>query len=362
MNALFILEHFYPHVGGAEKLSFDLTTALVNSGINVKVATSNSGGYTGKKIIKGVEVYYFAWPSFFGHPVPKLENLIQFDDWCDFVHTSTYTAALVAKYFAQKYHKKIIITVYENLGRKWFLIERGIKALGFFIFEYLSVHKNYDLYHALSIATKNDLITSGIKAQKIHVIYPVFSDFKLNNTDEKPKFDRPYFIYYGRPGKTKGVFILLEAIKQLKKTESGNFVFKLVLSDDPLVEKRKIIQFVIKNCLQDTVKVLDSVDRSELNILIQNAEAVIVPSITEGFGYSAYEASMLNKPLIVSDAGSLPEVVSGKVLFFKSRDIYDLKNKLIMALNHTFQTIPLKRFSPQNQIHQLITMYHQLHS
>jgi glycosyltransferase involved in cell wall biosynthesis len=38
---------------------------------------------------------------------------------------------------------------------------------------------------------------------------------------------------------------------------------------------------------------------------------VIIPSLTEGFGFSAYQACCVGKQVIATDAGSLPEVVSG---------------------------------------------------
>ncbi len=50
---------------------------------------------------------------------------------------------------------------------------------------------------------------------------------------------------------------------------------------------------------------------AEMDGLYSRATAVVVPSTYEGFGLPALEAMVRGVPLIVSDAGSLPEVVTG---------------------------------------------------
>jgi glycosyltransferase involved in cell wall biosynthesis len=53
------------------------------------------------------------------------------------------------------------------------------------------------------------------------------------------------------------------------------------------------------------------VDDDELRALLGTARAVVVPSeVLETFGYAAYEAMLLGRPVIASDLGPLPELVT----------------------------------------------------
>jgi glycosyltransferase involved in cell wall biosynthesis len=52
--------------------------------------------------------------------------------------------------------------------------------------------------------------------------------------------------------------------------------------------------------------------REELVRHIAASDCVVVPSLTEGFGLVAAEACAMNKPVVCSNAGALPEVVCGK--------------------------------------------------
>ena len=67
--------------------------------------------------------------------------------------------------------------------------------------------------------------------------------------------------------------------------------------------------------------------KEELRALLRAVDCVVVPSLAEGFGFSTIEAAAMGKPVIASDAGSLPEVVSGKHLFFSSKNHLDLAEK-----------------------------------
>ena len=63
------------------------------------------------------------------------------------------------------------------------------------------------------------------------------------------------------------------------------------------------------------------------------AEALALPSRYEGFGFPALEAMACGTPVVVSDGGSLPEVVGDAALVVKVDDVGALEDALRMVLN-----------------------------
>jgi glycosyltransferase involved in cell wall biosynthesis len=130
-----------------------------------------------------------------------------------------------------------------------------------------------------------------------------------------------------------------------------------VLSDDPLSEKNRLKRMVEQDGLTGRVVIRDSLPPERLIEAIRDSFCVIVPSITEGFGFSAAETCALGKPIIASDGGSLPEAVSGKVLFFQNRDSEDLAQKIVLATKGEFAIVADKRFDWQESTQQLLAAY-----
>jgi glycosyltransferase involved in cell wall biosynthesis len=368
LKICFITEHFPPHIGGVEMMFKAYSSRLVKAGCEVKVLTSNSGGVMGKSIEDGVEIHHFDWRNIFGHPLPKQKDLYPFVQWSDIVHTTTYTAAPAAFAVARKFNKPCVLTVHEALGKRWFWIEENpVKAALFYAFEYYVVKKKYSLYTAVSFATQKDLQALGIKESDIVTIYhgvdkkPAQFDFD-NHSNSIFGFDKNtrVFLYYGRPGKTKGVFVLLEAIEKLKDLLPPDVRFIFVLSKEPRNERTKFIKLVAEKNLSNLIKILNPLSEPDLLKALHEAYCVIIPSLTEGFGFTAAEACNLGKPVIASDAGSLPEVVFGKVLSFQNRNSNDLAEKISLALEGKYMMIEPKVFDWDQATKKLLDSYQSL--
>jgi glycosyltransferase involved in cell wall biosynthesis len=363
MKVCFILEHFYPHIGGGETMFKEYTTRLVEMGCEVKVATSNSGGVTGKAFYEGVEVHHFPWRGLYGHPIPNPKDLHEFVEWADVVHAAILPSAPVARYVAKKYHKPCVTTVYEVLGKKWFWVEKNlVKALLFYGFEQFVINHKYTLCHTISLASQRDLETYSKRRQTIVTIYPGIKKKLLNLTSgaRAGEASQKSFLYYGRPGKTKGIFVLFDAIKAIAGELPADVKFQFILANDPIKDKQRLLHLVEEHQLTERIQILDSLPEDELIAAIQRAYCVIVPSITEGFGYTAAESCSLGKRIIASDGGSLPEVVSGEALFFQNRNSRDLAEKIRLAVKGDFQFFTKRVFDWENSTKQLLGIYEDL--
>ncbi len=312
MKVCYILPHFYPHVGGGEQAFLDLIEELVKQNVEARVITSTSGGVKGRKNYKGIDIYYYDWKMLFGHPMVKKEDLKEHITWADLVHVGVYSPVRLACNLARKMKKPTIVTAHEVLGKRWFWVESNkIKALAFKIYETYVVKTKCNYFHTASYATQRDLEKCNKKAN-IRNIYWIVDETKKEIQTNKTKFNQYFgvtdedrvFLNYGRPGKTKGVFVYLNAIEnvvqRLNKQELEHIKFCFIMAKDPESERAKFVKQVKEHQLEKYVIVKESVDRSDLENYIMCANYVVVPSITEGFGLSAIEACNMGKKLIYS--------------------------------------------------------------
>ena len=375
MKILYVLPHFYPHVGGSEQAFMDIITELIKKkNINVRVVTSQSGSLKNKDNYKGIDIFYYNWKIMFGHPLVNPQDLYEHVMWADVVHVGVYSPVIPTLMVCKKFKKPSIVTAHEVLGNKWYWVEKNIfKATLFKMYETLNVKQSCTFYHTPSDATKRDLENCNKKA-RIKNIYWISDKEITHSKNDIKKFnkyfnlkenDNKIFLCYGRPGKTKGIFVYLNAIKivvnTLDKKQLKKVKFCFLMANDPMREKQKFINQVQNNNLQNYVIVKDSVNHDEIWNFIECANYVVIPSITEGFGLSAIEACEMGKNLIHSSAGSLPEVTFGNVAEFENRNSQDLANVLIETIreNNLFKYKNKKDFSRKTIGNEFIEMYNE---
>lgn len=371
MKIAIILPHFYPYVGGAEKMFYDLAMGLAGLGHDVHVVARNVGEeYLGYKELDRIKVWYCPWKSMFGHPFPKESDIEPHIMWCDIVHTSIFTTSPVVSRLARKYRKPSVLTIYEARGWKWYWADNFIRATAFFMVEQYTCRRRFDRYHAISDATKRD-IERYMGKKNVTRVYLANELGKTENTSDfslRGYFGLPegvkVFLYYGRPGKTKGIHIYERAIAEVKKRmgtlSEQDVYFCFLLGKEPEDLREAFLKKIKKDGLEDVVRVCASVERKDLEACIRQADAVVVPSLTEGFGFSALEACQIGTRLIYSDGGSLPEVAYGACRSFKNRDAGDLAKKLAAAIEEkedAFLDIPEKTFTYEEMLNGIIRIY-----
>lgn len=132
-------------------------------------------------------------------------------------------------------------------------------------------------------------------------------------------------LYVGRLEARKGIFTLLGAARELGETEVR---FVGAGPDAAGLEAA-----IVAEGLTGRVSVEGFVAHDGLPGLYRSADVVVVPSIsnaswTEQFGRVAVEAMASGTPVVVSDAGSLPEVVGDAALVVPEDDVGALADAL----------------------------------
>jgi len=170
----------------------------------------------------------------------------------------------------------------------------------------------------ISQASKNDIIKHyKVKAEKIDVEYlgydeknfqfPV-SDLRIKKAKNKYKIIGDYLLFLSTLKPSKNMEGLLRAFKSVKP-KTKNKKLSLVIAGKKGWLFEKIFEEVKKLGLEEKVLFTDFVDEEDVPALMAGAKVFVLPSFWEGFGIPVVEAMAVGTPVVVSKAGSLPEIV-----------------------------------------------------
>lgn len=368
MRILFCLDYYYPHVGGAEILFQNVAEGLVRLGHQVDVVTQRVEGTEAFCEHNGVRIHRvrtFGMRHFFAFlAVPKMLDLAK---KADLIHTSTFAAAPPAWLAARLRGKKVIITVHEVWVGKWSRVSDAGRISNIIndLAERMLYWFNYDKYVAVSNATSADLRGLLSRKAEVHTIYNGvdyghWCTEKHNGDELRRKLafeDKFVFLFTGRPGRSKGLPVLLKAFASV---ENCDYARLLVLASRSKACRRGFldaIALVEKLGISDRVIFMDSVSYEELPDVVSAADCVCVPSLSEGFGFCAAEACAMGKPVIATDNASLPEVVGGRFILVPPGEPEAFASGMRRALAGKYDFRPCPIFTNEANISGHIALY-----
>jgi glycosyltransferase involved in cell wall biosynthesis len=137
------------------------------------------------------------------------------------------------------------------------------------------------------------------------------------------------YVYFGRPGATKGIKYLLDAVPTIRK-HIPNSHLVLILANEPSDQYRQISNMIEDPNIRPYVHLVPSVPTTEKLIsFLLDANCVVIPSLTEGFGFTTAESCALGIPVVASNTGSIPEVVSGHYILVDPASSESIANGVI---------------------------------
>lgn len=134
-------------------------------------------------------------------------------------------------------------------------------------------------------------------------------------------------LFIGRIVNKKGLHTLIDAFNKLETKD-----YKLYVCGKPY-DLNLVNQMKKKN----NIVYLGEVSEERKYILYSEASVVVVPSLHEGFGYSALEALFTrnnSKTLIVSDISVFKEILGDLPTYFSVGNSSDLKDKINNVINN----------------------------
>lgn len=317
LQVLFVLEYYYPHVGGVETLFQSLVEGLQERGIQCTILTQRflpdlparertaSGALVRR--IRVPNRYVFTFIAFF-HALGLARK-------ADILHTTSYNAALPAFLAGVVFRRPVLITFHEVWGKLWFRLpfQNRLGARGHYLFEQLLLKLPFRYFIGVSRATARRLAEEGVHKKRIRTIYNGldYTDYPDPRERQPPVVPPDFtYTYFGRIGMSKGLDQLLPAAKKLAIAYPES-TLQLIVPDKPAAMRQWLQETVERLGLTARVSIRSSLSKVELEEAIRASDWVVIPSYSEGFCFAAAEVAAMGVPIVHSGQGALPEVVSG---------------------------------------------------
>jgi len=360
VKILFVLEYHYPHIGGVETLFKSLTEELVSIGYEVTVITNkHSAELASSELVNGVRIKRYNFINRYLFTFLSVFPIIKAARHHDLIHTTSYNAGLPSFIAAKATRTKVVITFHEVWRKLWYRLPfmNGISKNMFYYFEALLLKLSFDKFIAVSDYTKQALENSGIAPNRLTRIYNGvdYAEYDSVVISDR-KHDQFTFCYFGRLGVSKGIDLLLPAIQKCKDAGSI-FKFILIIPSEFKNLNEYVSDTISSLGIQDIMDIRQDLPREILIDTITSCDAVVIPSYSEGFGFTAVESMALDIPIISSAQGALHEVVSGQHLNMRTFDSQGLAEAMQKALSGNWDHSEKKQFTLQDSVQEYCNMY-----
>jgi len=279
MRVLFITRKYPPQIGGMESFAF----GLIN---NVKCQKETI-------ILNKRQINLIWWL-----PYALILSLIK-SRRVDHIHLCDGLLAPIGLILKKIYHKPISVTVHglDVTYQNWLYQNINVRCL-----------KYLDKIICVSSSTKQDCLDKNISEKKLFVIPDGVETNKFQISNFKFQNNKKILLTVGRLVKRKGVEWFINNIMPKLGTEYEYWV----VGRGP--EKENIEKAILKNNLQNQVKLLGFVDDEKLQKIYNQADIFIMPNIKvegdrEGFGIVALEAGAYGLPVLAADLEGLKDVI-----------------------------------------------------
>ena len=321
-------------VGGISRHVYDLAHALVKQNIEVHVVTCEHPGAAAEEVEDGIHLYrvtpsgpgndFIHWVQLLNDAMlARADTLIaeilgRGDGLPLILHPHDWLAHFAAAALKHKYRLPLVATIHATeYGRNNGIngptqeyinsVEGDLQNEAWRVIVCTEFMKR-ECEHALCTPwDKMDVVPNGVDAAKFKL-----PDFTL---EEKAAFRARYaapeekiVFFVGRLVREKGVQVLIEA---LPKVRWGYHDTKLLICGGG--QRDHLVNLAAYLGMERHVYFAGFVPDDDLMKIYSIIDIACFPSLYEPFGIVALEAMAAKVPVVVSDAGGLPEVVENNV-------------------------------------------------
>ncbi len=373
MNVVMLGEYYKPNLmGGAEIQAMRRAEGLAKMGLKVMVVSFDSNTGTREETINGVKVIRHQLLTHKGRmlslSLPVFRALKKYEVVADVYHLYNIYPLSGGGLYKLMRGKKPVIASLDNYGGfcpistamygqcdlfcRYCCLKRTSNNTTDRIFSlpysciypamrYLS--KKVDRYIAVSDHVKQEYTHWGFDSYKIIVI-PNSIDTRRFASIHKKTHDGINILYLGRMEEAKGVSILIDAFKIISKSYENA---KLILvGDGPLLNRYRLL--ALQDGLENKIIFAGHQNQETTSYYYSLADIFVHPAIfNEPFGITLLEAMAHQIPILVSDVGSLKNIVKDAGISFRKGDAKDLASKLITVIENKHKMIEMSKRSKQ---------------
>lgn len=216
------------------------------------------------------------------------------------------------------------------------------------------VKKEVDRIIVPSEATKTDLIELGIEKERIKVIYE-------GPHIEKKFEDKAFIEDIKKQLKISGDYILGVGVNERKNTKNIIKAFELSKAGKDLTLVL-VGRPQIKLEHQRGVRLVGAVSDKVMEALYAGAQALVFPSLYEGFGLPILDAFVSECPVVTSNLSSMKEIAGAGAVLVDPNDINSISDGIKYAVTHRQTLIKkglqrVKAFSWQRAAEETLQVY-----
>lgn len=333
MKILMLTWEYPPRVvGGISRVVYDLSHRLIKDGHEVTVVTYRDGEVPYYEDDKGVKVHrvdnYMIQPNNFidwilqlnFNMVERASQIIAEQGKFDVIHAHDWLVANAAKTLKHSFDIPIVATIHATeAGRNSGIREPNQK--------YINDTEWMLTYEANEVIVNSNYMKSevqrlfGLPFEKINVVPNGINLNKFTGMDRDYSFRRKYamdnekiILFMGRLVYEKGVQNLIAA---MPKVLASYHDAKLVIAGKGgMLDELKAQADYLG--ISNKVYFAGYMNGKDVERMYKAADISVFPSTYEPFGIVALEGMLAERPIVVSDAGGLGEIVEHRVTGMKS--------------------------------------------
>lgn len=186
---------------------------------------------------------------------------------------------------------------------------------------------------ANSHSTKKNLIDyCGIKEEKIDIVHRGIDTEKFEIEISKDKYSNHKILFIGANLERKGAIYLVRAFP-LVLEKYPDTTLTLIGSCSYLYMK-KIKKEIEKNKMNNKITFIKHLEQDKLLSFYKEANVFVMPTLNEALGQVYMEAMMTKTPVIGSNLGGVPEVISPDAGFLVNpKDYKEISENIIEIFN-----------------------------
>ncbi|MEX0765020.1 MAG: glycosyltransferase family 4 protein [Nitrosopumilaceae archaeon] len=324
MNILLLSQFFSTTRGGGEYVFSIVAKKLAENGHKVWIITNRITDEDYKNIDNVKLVFIPPTLKYKGGLPPSFLDNIRYsinaiivglkiikNEKIDIIHSNNFAPALagaILSYLTSRPHITTVHDVFSLCGKNYWKMwgaQSDVSKLNILLapfFEKLMIRLRHTCIHTVSEAAKEDLVRFGAKKP----IYVIHNSIEIETPKQKIDVNPLQFVYVGRLVFYKNLEVLMKAINIAKKSEPE--IKLVIVGGGP--HKKSLQDLTKKLGLESSIEFKGYVTTEEKVRLIASSNALVFPSLCEGFGLVILEAFSQHRPVLVSNIRPMSDIVS----------------------------------------------------